>query len=70
MNRTLHDAQNAKKILQITADTMILVAQDGTCVDIDTEAINQKCFFPIVSLPVETIDYCVYQCLRKSQLIQ
>ena len=38
MNRTLHDAQNAKKILQITADTMILVAQDGTCVDIDTHS--------------------------------
>lgn len=36
MDRTLHDAQNAQKILQITADTMILVAKDGTCVDIDT----------------------------------
>ena len=38
MDRTLHDAQNAKKILQITADTMILVDQDGTCVDIDTHS--------------------------------
>ena len=32
MDRTLHDAQNAKKILQITADTMILVDQDETLI--------------------------------------
>lgn len=38
MNRTLHHPQNAQRILQMTADTMILVSQEGTCVDIDTHS--------------------------------
>ena len=38
MNRTLHDVQNAKRILEITADTMILIDLDGTCVDINTHS--------------------------------
>lgn len=36
--RILHNRQNADRILQITADTMLLVSQDGTCVDIDTHS--------------------------------
>lgn len=36
--RALHHPQHAGRILQITADTMILMAQDGTCVDIDTHS--------------------------------
>ncbi len=38
MNRILHHPQNARKILQITADTMLLVSQEGVCIDIDTHS--------------------------------
>lgn len=38
MNRILHEARNAERILQITADTLILVRQDGVCVDINTHS--------------------------------
>ena len=38
MNRTLHNADNAERILKITADTMLLIAPDGTCIDIDTHS--------------------------------
>lgn len=36
MNGTLHDAGYAQRILDLTADTMLLVDRNGTCVDIDT----------------------------------
>ena len=35
MDRILHDVNNAHKILQLTADTLILVDKNGTCLDID-----------------------------------
>lgn len=35
MKRILHDACNAERILQLTADTLILVTREGVCVDID-----------------------------------
>lgn len=35
MERILHDTSYATQILQMTADTMILVDQDGKCMDID-----------------------------------
>ncbi|MEG1562920.1 MAG: ATP-binding protein [Bacteroides sp.] len=38
MNRILHDATYSERILQIIADTLILVRQDGLCVDIDTHS--------------------------------
>lgn len=38
MNRTLHTAGNAQRILQITADTMLLIDRKGICVDIDTHS--------------------------------
>lgn len=38
MNRILHDASNAQKILQLTADTMLLIDREGICVDIDTHS--------------------------------
>ena len=34
MDRALHDANNAQRILKLTADTMLLVDRDGVCVDI------------------------------------
>lgn len=34
MDRTLHDASNAQRILKLTADTMLLVDRNGVCVDI------------------------------------
>lgn len=34
MDRTLHDANNAQRILKLTADTMLLVDREGVCVDI------------------------------------
>ena len=34
MDRTLHDASNAQRILELTADTMLLVDRNGVCVDI------------------------------------
>lgn len=34
MDRTLHDANNAQRILKLTADTMLLVDRNGVCVDI------------------------------------
>lgn len=38
MNRILHHPQNARRILRITADTMLLVSQEGVCIDIDTHS--------------------------------
>lgn len=38
MNRILHDAQNAERILQMTADTLILVSKEGICVDISVHS--------------------------------
>ena len=35
MNRILHDANNAQRILKLTADTMLLVDRHGVCVDIE-----------------------------------
>lgn len=35
MNRTLHDSNNAQKILKLTADTMLLVDKEGVCIDVD-----------------------------------
>lgn len=35
MNRTLHDTANAQRILNMTADTMLLIDRHGICVDID-----------------------------------
>lgn len=34
MDRTLHDASNAQRILKLTADTMLLIDRNGVCVDI------------------------------------
>ena len=31
MNRILHDANNAQRILKLTADTMLLVDRHGVC---------------------------------------
>lgn len=36
MNRTLHNAANAQRILKLTADTMLLIDRKGICIDIDT----------------------------------
>lgn len=38
MERILHKAEHAEKILQLTTDTLILVDKEGTCVDIDTHS--------------------------------
>lgn len=35
MGRILHDANNAQRILKLTADTMLLVDRQGVCVDIE-----------------------------------
>ena len=35
MNKILHDANNAQRILKLTADTMLLVDRHGVCVDIE-----------------------------------
>lgn len=34
MTRILHDVNNAERLLQMTADTLILVASNGVCVDV------------------------------------
>ena len=36
MDRTLHNANNAQRILELTADTMLLIDRNGICVDIDS----------------------------------
>lgn len=38
MERILHTAEHAEKILQLTADTLILVDKHGKCVDIDVHS--------------------------------
>lgn len=38
MKSILHNAENVERILQLTADTMILIDSNGTCVDIDTHS--------------------------------
>ena len=38
MNRTLHDANNAQRILNLTADTMLLIDRGGVCIDINTHS--------------------------------
>lgn len=38
MKRILHDADNAERILKLTADTMILVSKEGLCVDVKTKS--------------------------------
>lgn len=35
MNRILHDAKNAQRILNLTADTMLLIDPNGICIDIN-----------------------------------
>lgn len=35
MDRILHDKKNAQRILQLTADTMLLIDKNGICVDVD-----------------------------------
>lgn len=35
MSRTLHNPDNFRRILEMTADTMLLITSDGICVDID-----------------------------------
>ena len=35
MDRILHDANNAQRILKLTADTMLLVDRHGVCVAIE-----------------------------------
>ena len=42
MKRILHDADNAERILKLTADTMILVSKEGLCVDVKTK--SDLCF--------------------------
>ena len=36
MDRTLPNANNAQRILELTADTMLLIDRNGICVDIDS----------------------------------
>lgn len=36
MNRTLHESNNAQRILRLTADTMLLLDKEGVCIDIDS----------------------------------
>ena len=38
MKRILHDADNAERILKLTADTMLLVSKEGLCVDVKTKS--------------------------------
>lgn len=38
MNRTLHNAGSAQRILRLTADTMLMIDREGVCVDIDTHS--------------------------------
>lgn len=38
MNRPLHNTNNAQRILQLTADTMLLIDKNGICIDIDTHS--------------------------------
>lgn len=38
MERLLHGANHAEKILQITSDTLLLIDKDGMCVDISTHS--------------------------------
>lgn len=38
MSRELHNADNARRILQLTADTMLLIDRQGICRDIDTHS--------------------------------
>ncbi|MEG0455117.1 MAG: hybrid sensor histidine kinase/response regulator, partial [Bacteroides sp.] len=38
MNRILHNEQNSQRILQMVADTLILVRPDGMCVDINSHS--------------------------------
>lgn len=38
MKRILHDVRNAERILQMTADTLLLVAPDGVCIDISAHS--------------------------------
>ena len=43
MDRILHDANNAQRILKLTADTMLLVDRHGVCVDIEPHVICGSC---------------------------
>lgn len=38
MDRILHESRNAQKILDLTADTMLLVDKNGVCIDIDVHS--------------------------------
>lgn len=38
MERILHKAEHAEKILQLTADTLLLIDKDGICVDMDAHS--------------------------------
>ena len=38
MNRIFSNPLNAKRILQLTADTLILIQRDGICIDIDAHS--------------------------------
>ena len=43
MDRILHDANNAQRILKLTADTMLLVDRHGVCVDMNLIVICGSC---------------------------
>lgn len=38
MNRALHDANQAKRILQLTTDTLLLVDKQGYCIDLNSHS--------------------------------
>ena len=38
MERILHKPQNAQRILDLTADTILLVDRNGFCIDIDVHS--------------------------------
>lgn len=38
MKRLLHEADEAQRILSLTADTLLLINEEGICIDIDVHS--------------------------------
>lgn len=77
MNRTLHEADNAQRILKLTADTMLLVDRNGICIDIDIHSnlwflqeerlLGKNIFERIPSISREKV-YSTFQTVLREQL--
>lgn len=80
MSRILHDTNNAKKILELTTDTLLLIDPNGICIDIDNHSnfwflqeenlLGKNIFDLLPPYTREKISSSFYATLQKGQRIE